>query len=148
MIRSVHYQASLYYTGNMEIVAQSDVYAPSVDDVGAFVDCVPSFAALPRGIRCPCGARKDKVYDTRSIFLDHTKTKRHQAWLVNLNRNKGNLYIENEENKALVKDQRRIIADMDAELRRKTANIDILLAQLTATRTYTETANLLDIDMA
>jgi hypothetical protein len=132
----------------MEIVAQSDVYAPRVDDVGAFVDCVPSFAALPRGIRCPCGSRKDKVYDTRSIFLDHTKTKHHQVWLAQINRNKGNLYVENEANKALVKDQRRIIADMDAELRRKSANIDILLAQLTATRTYTETANLLDIDMA
>jgi hypothetical protein len=70
------------------------------------------------------------------------------VWLANLNRNKGNLYVENEANKALVKDQHRIIADMDAEIRRKTANVDILLAQLTATRTYTETANLLDIDMA
>jgi hypothetical protein len=132
----------------MEIVAQSDVYAPSVDDAGAFVDCVPSFATLPRGIRCPCGARKDKVYYSRPVFLDHTKTKHHQVWLANLNRNKGNLYVENEANKALVKDQHRIIADMDAEIRRKTANVDILLAQLTATRTYTETANLLDIDMA
>ena len=130
----------------MEIVAQADEYAPSVNDTGMFVDVVPSFTAFPQGIRCPCCARKNKIYETSSIFAAHIKTKHHKTWLQQLNLNKVNLYIENERNKTLVKQQYRIIADMETEIRCKTVNIEVLLKQLTMTHTYTEPTNLMDIN--
>ena len=51
----------------MELVVESDIYSPSVDDKGNYVDKIPSFNIIKNGLRCPCGTRKDKTYDCRYI---------------------------------------------------------------------------------
>ena len=48
---------------------------------------------LKNGIRCPCGARKDKTYDGISNFNAHIKTKIHKKWIEDLNLNKKNFHV-------------------------------------------------------
>jgi hypothetical protein len=69
-----------------------------MDEALNYVDKIPSFHIIKKGLSCPCGSRKDKLYDTNSSFASHTKTKFHQKWITSLN-----VKIENEnENEKLV----------------------------------------------
>jgi hypothetical protein len=47
---------------NLAVVAE--MYVPNIDNAGNYTDHIP---AVNTGIRCACGARKDKVY-TRPQF--------------------------------------------------------------------------------
>ncbi len=85
-----------YYIYNMELVLEPDVYSPSIDENGNYIDKIPSFSLIKKGLLCPCGSRKDKIYDSRAIFSSHIKTQMHTKWLSYLNLNKANYYIENE----------------------------------------------------
>lgn len=116
----------------MEITTEPDVYMPSVDEFGNYVDKVPPFATLRHGLRCPCGSRKDKVYTRHGIFHSHIKTKTHQNWLSQLNLNKANYYVENEELKEIVQNQRLIIAQLERTIQTKGKTIDFLSQQLSA----------------
>lgn len=100
----------------MELVTEPDVYAPSLDDVGNYVDHIPSFSHLRNGLRCPCGSRRDKAYETYGMFVQHIRSKTHQKWLVHLNCNKTNLYVDNESLKNTVHLQRLQIAKLEKEL--------------------------------
>ena len=79
----------------MELVTEPDFYAPSIDESGNYVDKLPSFHIIRKGLYCPCGSRKDKVYNSVSSFSGHIKTKFHQKWITDMNLNKVNYYIEN-----------------------------------------------------
>ena len=128
----------------MELVTEPDTYAPSVDNLGNYVDVIPSFS---HGLRCPCGARKGKSYETHSMFAAHIKTKSHQTWLCNMNLNKANYFIECENLKNTVKEQRVIISRLDTELQNKMLTIDYLTKQLTQKPTKNETiTDLLSFD--
>ena len=94
----------------MELVEEPDIYSPSVDENGNYVDIIPSFCLIKKGLRCPCGSRKDKIYETNSIFSAHIKSKTHQKWIENLNLNMVNYYVENEELKETIMNQKLIIA--------------------------------------
>lgn len=130
----------------MELVTEPDIYAPSIDNNGNYIDKIPSFNNLKHGIKCQCGSRKDKSYDTHSIFSAHIKTKTHQNWLTNLNLNKANFYIENEKLKNVLQDQRIIIAKLDKELQNKNMTIDYLTKQLTNNSNNKIVNNLLSFD--
>ena len=80
----------------MELIAEPDIYSPNIDEHGNYIDKVPQFHIIKKGVSCPCGSRKDKTYNTTSLFTSHIKTKCHQKWLENLNQNKANMYIDNE----------------------------------------------------
>jgi len=114
----------------MELVTEPDTYSPNIDEMGNYIDKIPSFSNLKHGIRCPCGSRRDKIYDTYSVFSSHIKTKTHQKWLQNLNLNKANYYIENEELKRTVKQQQMIISKFEKDLQNKIMTIDFLTQQL------------------
>lgn len=114
----------------MELVVEPELYAPSVDETGKYVDKIPSFAINKKGLQCPCGARKDKIYETYNTFSCHIKTKNHQKWLENLNLNRANYYVENEQLKETMQNQRIIIARMEKEIQTKTMTIDYLTLQL------------------
>lgn len=114
----------------MELVTEPDVYAPCVDEDGKYIDKVPSFNNLNHGLRCPCGARKDKCYTTNTTFTAHIKTKTHQKWLEEMNLNKSNYYVEYEKLKELVQNQRLIIARLEKDLNSKNITIDYLTQQL------------------
>ena len=62
----------------MELVVEPDIYSPSIDDTGNYVDKVPSFRIIKKGLICPCGSRRDKYYENYASFSMHTKTKNHQ----------------------------------------------------------------------
>jgi hypothetical protein len=111
----------------MELSLEPDMYSPSIDEMGNYVDKIPSFK---HGLYCPCGSRKDKVYETHSTFSIHIKSKCHQTWLKNLNLNKANYYVENEKLKTTLQNQQLIIAKMDKDLQNKNMTIDYLTQQL------------------
>ena len=115
----------------MELTMEPDIYAPNMDSQGNYIDKIPAFNILKKGVYCPCGSRKDKIYDTHSMFSAHIKTKNHQKWLADLNTNKSNLFIENQQLKETVQNQRLIIAKMDIEIKNKNTTIDCLAQELT-----------------
>ena len=114
----------------MELVTEPETYAPSVNSLGSYIDVIPSFNNLRHGVRCPCGSRRGKSYDTHSLLSAHIKTKTHQSWISNLNLNKANYYIESENLKNTLREQRLIIARLDTELQSKNMTIDYLTKQL------------------
>jgi len=132
----------------MELATEPDTYTPSMDNMGNYVDKVPSFANIKHGIRCPCGSRKDKAYETHGMFAQHIKSKTHQKWLEQLNLNKANYYIENEALKQTVQQQRIIIAKLEKELQHTTMTIHILTQQLVTKNANQHVVNdlLMDFD--
>jgi inner membrane protein involved in colicin E2 resistance len=115
----------------MDLILEPELYQPNVDEIGNFIDKIPSIHILKNGIRCPCGSRKEKTYDTHGVFSTHIKTKTHQKWLNNLNLNKANYYIENENLKTTLHNQRLIISKLEKEVQNKSMTIDYLTRQLT-----------------
>ena len=131
----------------MDLVVEPDLYQPSIDNNGNYVDRIPSFNSLKNGIRCPCGSRRDKLYDCSAYFTSHVKTKTHQKWLAELNANKMNYFSENAKLKQLIAEQRLIIAQMEKELNDKQRNICFLSHQLMQKHeNENKVINLLDMD--
>ena len=135
----------------MELVVEPDIYAPSIDDKGLYIDKVPPFNFIKKGLVCPCGTRKDKVYEGHSVFVSHTKTKAHQKWIESLNLNRSNFYVELEKSKEVISSQRLIIAKLEKEVNNKNMTIDYLTQQLHKTLANTNantntTINLLDFN--
>jgi hypothetical protein len=114
----------------MELSLDSDIYEPSIGDDGNYSDYLPPSSKFKNGLRCPCGARKDHIFDSRPCFSSHIKTKTHQKWLADLNTNKMNFYNECEKLKEVVNSQKIIIAKMENELNMKMKTIDYLSQQL------------------
>jgi hypothetical protein len=130
----------------MELVVEPDIYQPSIDDNGNYIDQIPSFQYIKKGLTCPCGSRKEKLYDSASKFSTHSKTKIHQKWLANLNTNRANFYIENEKLKEIVENQKLIISRMEKDIQTKIMTIDYLTRQLVIHNTTDTVDNLLDFD--
>ena len=138
----------------MELVVEPDIYSPSINDNGLYVDKVPPFNYIKKGLVCPCGSRKDKLYDSHSVFVSHTKTKTHQKWLEMLNLNKSNFYVDLEKAKEVISNQRLIIAKLEKDVNNKIMTIDYLTQQLHKTQVSTSGSatasasaiNLLDFD--
>jgi hypothetical protein len=114
----------------MELSLESDIYEPNTDDNGNYNDYIPPSSKFTNGLRCPCGARKDHVFDSRQSFNVHIKTKTHQKWLSDLNTNKYNFYSECEKFKELVNSQKIIIAKLEKEINIKLKTIDYLTQKL------------------
>ncbi len=130
----------------MELIVEPDIYSPSIDELGNYVDKIPSYANLQNGLRCPCGSRKDKTYDTHTIFRQHIKTTSHQKWLSNLNLNKANYYIENEKLKEVIQNQKLIIAKLEKDINSKSMTIDYLTQHLNRKSNSNIVENLLEFD--
>ena len=130
----------------MDLIVEPDIYSPSIDDKGNYIDKIPSFNNLKNGLRCPCGARKDKTYDCVAYFTSHIKTKTHQKWLMDMNTNKSNYYTENVQLKDTITNQKLIIARLEKEVNVKLKTIDYLTQQLVSKETYNTVTNLLEFD--
>lgn len=129
----------------MDLSLESDIYEPNIDDNGNYVDYLPPSSKFKNGLRCPCGARKDHVFDSRPSFSGHIKTKTHQKWLSDLNINKTNFYSECEKLKEIVNSQKIIIARLEKELNTH-KNTIINLAQQIAIRENDNDIDLLSFD--
>jgi len=111
---------------NMELVELPDTYAPSIDENGNYTDKIH----FKKPIMCPCGAKKDKTYETRTMFSAHVKSKTHLKWIADLNLNKSNFFAENQQLKETINNQRLIIAKMEKDIQHKIMTIDYLTLQL------------------
>lgn len=100
----------------MNLSLESDIYEPNTDDGGNYVDFLPLSSKFKNGLRCPCGARKDHIFDSRPSFGSHIKTKTHLKWLSDLNTNKMNYFTECEKLKEIVNSQKIIIARLEKEV--------------------------------
>ena len=128
----------------MDITVTPDIYTPSVDNHGNYIDNIPK---IINGLFCPCGSRKDKIYENTTKFTIHTKSKSHQKWLINLNQNKANYYVDMLKNKELVENQQKIIAQLENQLHKKSLTIDYLTEQLRIKTTHqTSSIDLLDFN--
>ena len=124
----------------MELTLEPELYAPSLDNNGIFVDNIPQ---IRHGIRCPCSSRE---YTTKQNFVVHTKTKTHQKWLESVNNNRENLFVENVRLNELVKNQQLIIAKLENEVKTKSFAIEVLAKMLSdAQNPNTTTCDLLDL---
>ena len=130
----------------MEITLTPEIYTPSIDDNGGYIDHIHVLHLIQTGIICPCGLRKDKIYDNVSKFTAHTKTKKHQAWLVSLNQNKANYYVELLTSRKLIEDQRQIMNRYENQLHTKSLTIDYLTEQLLCKDNKRTVVDLLDIN--
>ena len=110
-----------------EITLTPDTYIPSVDNRGNYIDNIP---IIKNGIICLCGARKDKVYENNNKFSIHIKSQKHQNWLIMLNQNKANYYLENIKNKELIDNQKKIIANLENNLKNKDIVINSLIEKI------------------
>ena len=118
----------------MEFVTEPDVYSPSMDSVGNYVDSYPSSSTIERGVYCPCSKRKDMIYSTKAKLSSHFKTKGHQSWLETLNHDKTNYYDEAARSREQVKAQKHIIGYLDKKVTQLTIeniHMEQKLAQLT-----------------
>ena len=130
----------------MELVIEPDIYQPAIDENGNYIDKIPSFNIIKKGLSCPCGSRKNKTYETRSIFCTHIKSKNQIKWLESLNSNKANYYVENEKLKETLQNQKLIIAKFEKDLNNKILTIDYLTLQLINKNKCEIVNNLLEFD--
>lgn len=119
----------------MELVVESDTYAPTLSELGKYEDCMPSFGGAISGYYCSCGARKDKVYSSNSVMSAHFKTKTHQKWIETLNLNRANHFVENQKMKETISSQRIIIAKLEKNITAKDETITYLTRQLAVQQT-------------
>ena len=99
----------------MDLQVESDIYEPNINEEGNYSDYLPKSSKFINGVRCPCGSRKEHIFDSRSSFGSHIKSKTHQKWISNLNLNKTNHYIENIRLTETLTTQRIIIAKLQRD---------------------------------
>ena len=130
----------------MDLATTPDIYCPTIDENGNYIDKVPFFHNKS-GVICPCFARKDKVYDNWGSFNIHIKSKKHMKWLETVNLNKANYYTENIKLNETIINQRQIIAKMEKDMNNQSQLILYLTEQLSKKNMNTTTVNdLLDFD--
>ena len=99
----------------MDLIVDSDIYEPCINENSNYVDYIPPSSKFNNGLRCPCGTRKEHIFDSRQSFTCHIKTKTHQKWLSDLNTNKMNFFTENIQLKETISNQKIIIARLQRE---------------------------------
>ena len=99
----------------MDLQVESDIYEPNINNEGDYSDYLPTGSKFKNGLRCPCGTRKEHIFDTRVSFSGHIKTKTHQKWILDLNANKMNYFTENIKLNETISNQKFIIAKLQRE---------------------------------
>ena len=122
----------------MDLAIESDIYEPSINDKGDYIDYLPSSNKFKNGLRCHCGTRNEHIFDNRNSFSSHIRTKTHLRWLINLNFNKLNYFTENIKLTDTINNQKMVIAKL---LRENDENIK-LIAHLTRKIEFKENDNI------
>ena len=100
----------------MDLTIEPEYYIASIDNEGNYVDSIPTFSQFKYGIRCMCGSRKDKIFNSYNSFSAHIRTLCHRNWLISLNTNKQNYYKDCEEMKMTIGNQKLIIARLERDI--------------------------------
>jgi hypothetical protein len=130
----------------MDLSLESDIYEPNTNDDGNYVDFLPPSSKFKHGLKCPCGSRKDHIFDSRQSFSSHIKSKTHLKWLSDLNKNKMNFFTECEKLKEIVSSQKLIIARLEKEVSNYTNSILKLVQQLPNKEHENSTEELMSLD--
>jgi hypothetical protein len=125
----------------MDLIIESEFYEPSIDELGNYIDYLPTSCKLKNGIRCPCGSRKEHIFDSRQSFSGHIKTKTHIKWLNDINMNKMNYFTENIKLMETINNQKLIIAKFQRE---NEDNLK-LIAHLTKKMEFKQDTMLIDL---
>ena len=125
----------------MDLQVESDIYEPNIDSEGDYSDYLPTTSKFKNGLRCPCGTRKEHIFDNRQGFSGHIKTKTHQKWISDLNANKMNYFTENVKLNETITNQKLIIAKLQRE---NDENIK-LIAHLTKKIEIRDNPNIVDL---
>ena len=113
----------------MDLILTPDIYEPSMDGNGNIIDKIPSWTCLKgRGIMCACGSRKNKVYETSALFTTHIKSQTHKNWIVKLNADKVNYYMENNKLKQIIQELRQILNHYEKDINKIKHQYNIELA--------------------
>ena len=99
----------------MDLSIVPDIYEPVIDETNNYIDCIPPTNKFKNGLRCPCGSRREHIFDNRASFVSHCKSKTHQKWVSELNLNKMNYFSENIRLHETVNNQKIIIAKLQRE---------------------------------
>ena len=99
----------------MDLAIEPEFYEPVIDENSNYSDYLPPSSKFKHGLQCPCGSRKEHVFDNRQSFSAHIKTKTHSKWLIDLNNNKMNYFTENLKLNDIVSNQKMIIAKLQRE---------------------------------
>jgi hypothetical protein len=99
----------------MDLLIEPDIYEPTIDEKGNYIDYLPPSNKFKNGLRCCCGSRKEHIFDNRQSFSIHSKTKKHQKWIEILNANKMNYFSENIKLNENISTQKLIIAKLQRE---------------------------------
>ena len=99
----------------MDLQVESDIYEPNINNTGDYSGYLPTGSKFKNGLRCPCGTRKEHIFDNRQSFSGHIKTKTHQKWISDLNTNKMNYFTENLKLTETITNQKFIIAKLQRE---------------------------------
>lgn len=87
---------------HMDIALTPDTYTLSIYMVGNYIDNVPILTRIDMFM---WNAEKDKHYEMTAKFAMHVKSKTHQKWLMTLNQNKANHYVQMLKHKELIEKQ-------------------------------------------
>lgn len=128
----------------MDITVEPEIYCPIIDNTGNYMDKCPAF--IKHGIKCPCGARDNWVYDSKQKFKQHIVCGKHKKWIQQLNNSKMNFYRENIKLQETVQMQQEIISKKDRELNNLIA-INRYLESKTIVPTHNQSVDLLEIDL-
>ena len=99
----------------MDLIAEPDIYEPSVGENKDYVDKSPNIQKFKHGLRCACGTRKEHVFYNKQSFSIHLKSKTHAKWLDGINENKLNYYTETIKLQETLNNQKIIIARLQKE---------------------------------
>ena len=114
----------------MDLAIEPEYYEPTIDENTNYSDYIPSSSKFTHGLRCPCGSRKEHVFDNRQSFSTHVKTKKHLKWLFDLNNNKMNYFSENLKLNEIITTQKIIIAKLQRENNEYTQLIVLLTKKI------------------
>ena len=99
----------------MDLAIEPEFYEPTIDENTNYSDYLPTSSKFTNGLRCPCGSRKEHIFDNRQSFSTHIKTKTHIKWLTDLNNNKMNYFSENLKLNETITTQTMIIAKLQRD---------------------------------
>ena len=124
----------------MELSLEPEIYSPSVDENGNYIDSCPN--SIQFGVSCPCGAKSNWIYNSKSKFKSHCSSITHKKWLKQLNTDKQNYYKDNIKLQNTIKAQQQIIQQLENKLLQK----QTIITYLENKNNIDTNINLLDID--
>ena len=127
-----------------EVFCRPVVYKPILVD-GVYRDTFVNLN-FRDGIKCPCMATGQKVWQNLSGFKTHTKCAKHQSWLMELNRNAADIYSRYVELQELADQRAQINTRLENELAVYKLRCEMLERHIRDIQSLTQNMPMMTID--